>query len=435
MGSSVSDQPKRKAAQAPISAHPAFPAIVALWFAALLGLGSLVLPVALYERASEASGLSSLVAAAQPPLGVTARILVALAAGGLGVFAGLAIARRVIAASLRDQAPRRSAPARAAAQSEHSPAKRPISAHEELGEDGLDADDGEALLRDPLPGRRRALSVTDDSPRSEFLDHAPLSEADPEPLDLAGFDALAAVEYEHVADAPAPAQRAGPLRADPAPAAIAEGQTMTPAHPPARPTGPGAAGEPPAGIEQSLGGLAMVELVELVERFAHALQQHRESAQRAADSPDAADAAVDLTSALASRDAPDGGTADELDDEPGQSEEHYSSLLAMKSPFGLAREAVRIEDEAEREAAAIEPVVNFPGQPPRRAAPAADAGVRTPVSFSTPPLRPFDAPANRLVAAASAAPSAPSAPSADSAETEKRLRDALEKLQKMSGVG
>ena len=34
-------------AKAPISTHPAFPAIVALWFAALLGLGSLVLPVAL----------------------------------------------------------------------------------------------------------------------------------------------------------------------------------------------------------------------------------------------------------------------------------------------------------------------------------------------------------------------------------------------------
>ena len=36
--------------KAPISAHPLFPAIVALWFAALLGVGSLVLPVVLFEK-------------------------------------------------------------------------------------------------------------------------------------------------------------------------------------------------------------------------------------------------------------------------------------------------------------------------------------------------------------------------------------------------
>ena len=503
MGSSVSEQPKPKAAQAPISAHPAFPMIVALWFAALLGLGSLVLPVGMYERASEASGLSSLVAAAQPPLGVTARILVALVAGGLGVFAGLAIARRVVAASLPGPAPRRFAAGRGTAKPQESAAKRPISAHEELGEGGLDADAGEAPRRDLLPGRRRALSVTDDSPRSEFLDHAPLPgtsphheplpEADREPLDLAGFDAMAADQDDLAADAAAPgfapfgsamlsdppvpgaafaapARRTGALPGDHPPAAIANEEDMTLAPPPA----------PDAGFEKPLGALAMVDLV---ERFARALQQHRESAQRASESADGADAVVDLTSALSSRETPAAGTAagppsaipaalrppgcdaldddddddvpalalslaarrpadpaeaacvDESDEEPGRSDEHYSSLLAMKSPFGLPREAVRIDDEGEREPAAIEPVVIFPGQPPRRAAPAADATVRAAVSFSTPPLRPFDAPADRLAAAAPAAPVARPAPHADSAETERRLREALEKLQKMSGVG
>lgn len=502
MGSSVSEQPKRKAAQAPISAHPAFPMIVALWFAALLGLGSLVLPVAMYERASAASGLSSLVDAAQPPLGVTARILVALVAGGLGVFAGLAIARRVVAASLPGPAPRRFAAGRGAAKPLDSAAKRPISAHEELGEGGLDADAGEAPRRDLLPGRRRALSVTDDSPRSEFLDHAPLPgtsshheplpEADGEPLDLAGFDSMAAVEEDLAADAAAPglapfgsamlshppvpgaafaapAKRTDALRGEQPPAAIANEADMTLAPPPA----------PDAGLEKPLGAMAMVDLV---ERFARALQQHRESAQRASESVDGVDAVVDLTSALSSRETPAAGTAagppsaipaalrppgcdalddddddvpalalslaarrsanpaeaacvDESDDEPARSDEHYSSLLAMKSPFGLPREAVRIDDEDERETAAIEPVVIFPGQPPRRAAPAADATVRTAVSFSTPPLRPFDAPADRLSPAAPAVPVPRPTPPADSAETERRLREAFEKLQKMSGVG
>ena len=41
---------KRGPAKPPISTHPAFPAITALWFAALLGFGSLVLPIALLER-------------------------------------------------------------------------------------------------------------------------------------------------------------------------------------------------------------------------------------------------------------------------------------------------------------------------------------------------------------------------------------------------
>ena len=136
----MSDKPRRKAAgQPPVSAHPAFPAIVALWFAALLGLGSLVLPTALFERVTVASGLAEVFAAAAPPLGVTARIVVALAAAALGALAGLAIARQVAAANAPQPVHpprRRAAPRRAARRA----AKRPISAHEELGEGGLDAE-------------------------------------------------------------------------------------------------------------------------------------------------------------------------------------------------------------------------------------------------------------------------------------------------------
>ena len=81
--------------KAPITAHPAFPGIVALWFAVLLGAGSLVVPVALWERIVTILGVDGLVAAAAPPLGIKARAIIALAFAVLGALAGLAIARRM----------------------------------------------------------------------------------------------------------------------------------------------------------------------------------------------------------------------------------------------------------------------------------------------------------------------------------------------------
>lgn len=521
----MSEQPTRKAAQAPISAHPAFPAIVALWFAALLGIGSLVLPIALFENLSEATGLSSLAVAAQPPLGATARIMIALVAGGLGVFAGLAIARRVIAASEPRPTPRRATAMRSA--------KRPISAHEEFGEGGIDDDAADFTPRDALPGRRRALSVTDDSARSEFLDHAPLpghdflppahAGLDPqpldEPLDLAEFDAEPVAIEEAAADAPVrrfdhhlptagaafgtaalsgpPVPGAGFMRAaEPnrhavaasQPPVVAEDQPMTAAETPDVVTEPADLFAPESRLDEPA-------IVDLVERFARALQQRREEVQLAVAAE--ADMVVDVTFAFPSKDASaraaempppapfappaippvpvvpmalrplgfddfgDGDDDDtpalglplaaarpfaaqataapsepapEPDEEPGESEESYSSLLAMKSPFGLPREAVRIDDESGPGGEPIEPVVVFPGQSARRASPASDGPARDAVAFSSTPLRPFDAPATRTEAAGRPASFAPPAKPADAGETERALREALEKLQKMSGV-
>lgn len=160
----------KTASQVPISKHPAFPAIVALWFAALLGIGSLVLPASLFEAAIGASGIASVLPAAEPPLGVTARILIALVAALLGVISGLLIARKIAAAQGQPiRAPRRAPPAASEALS----AKRPISAHEELWSEGFD-EPVEVTPPAPIAGRRRALSVTDESGPSEFLDSAPL---------------------------------------------------------------------------------------------------------------------------------------------------------------------------------------------------------------------------------------------------------------------
>lgn len=85
-------------ARPPISMHPAFPAIVVLWFAALLGIGSLILPNLLVERLIGATGIGALVPAANPPLGWTAHGLIAVFAAAGGALAGLAIARRVVRA-------------------------------------------------------------------------------------------------------------------------------------------------------------------------------------------------------------------------------------------------------------------------------------------------------------------------------------------------
>jgi hypothetical protein len=79
----------------PISRHPLFPGIVALWFAALVGLGSFALSTSLIERAVLASGIDSAIPAAAPPLGMTARLLLGLTLGAAGVAIGWALARRL----------------------------------------------------------------------------------------------------------------------------------------------------------------------------------------------------------------------------------------------------------------------------------------------------------------------------------------------------
>jgi len=78
-----------------VSAHPAFPAIVALWFAVLLGLGSLVVPVQALERLVAMIGIANFLPAAAPPLGPTARIVIALVAALFGAGLGFVAARRM----------------------------------------------------------------------------------------------------------------------------------------------------------------------------------------------------------------------------------------------------------------------------------------------------------------------------------------------------
>ena len=87
----------------PLSAHPVFPAIIALWFAALMGIGTLIVPNALFEQLSTASGLSAIVPEAAPPLGFKAKLLIAIAFALLGAITGLFLGLKVA----RMQRPRR----------------------------------------------------------------------------------------------------------------------------------------------------------------------------------------------------------------------------------------------------------------------------------------------------------------------------------------
>lgn len=86
---------KGAAAEQPIHRHPLFPAIIALWFAALLGVGSLALSTSLLETMVLATGIDAVVPAAGPPLGIKARLLLALFLGLAGAAVGHVLARRL----------------------------------------------------------------------------------------------------------------------------------------------------------------------------------------------------------------------------------------------------------------------------------------------------------------------------------------------------
>lgn len=135
---------QRKSARGkkPITSHPLFPAVVALWFGALFGLGSLAIRPSLIEAMVLASRLPEVLPAAAPPLGVTARILMALMMGGLGGILGAIIAYRMARTKPEPRERKRKAtvadePVKLRARDVHpdAPARRPISASEELGED------------------------------------------------------------------------------------------------------------------------------------------------------------------------------------------------------------------------------------------------------------------------------------------------------------
>ncbi|MES2301999.1 MAG: hypothetical protein V4521_08015 [Pseudomonadota bacterium] len=155
----------------PITANPMFPLVTALWFGTFLGLGSFAVAPALLEGPVVALGIASVIPAAAPPLGFTARILLALLMLGGGAVAGFLIGRWLgrekIAAPVRT---------RAFGKGTAEPSfevRRPINAALDLG-DPLDTP-----VADDVPLRRRALSLNEEPQLSMPAESAPLPGALP----------------------------------------------------------------------------------------------------------------------------------------------------------------------------------------------------------------------------------------------------------------
>ena len=170
-------------AKAAISRHPLFPAMVALWCAALLSLGSLAIGTVALENLVLALRIDLVLPIAAPPLGIKARILLALALFIIGAVFGFMLARRI--ARPRDTiAPRNFQQGRGTDSSD------------------ADADQGEDFARlnaaatsqiaNPIPGRRRALAMEEDYTR-EFHEHMPLPGGAPQILDLAELGAFSEI--------------------------------------------------------------------------------------------------------------------------------------------------------------------------------------------------------------------------------------------------
>ena len=194
----------------PISSHPLFPAVVALWFGALFGLGSLAIRPTLIESLVLKIGIDLVIPAAAPPLGVTARILIALVMASIGAALGVLLALRlsrpkiVVRERKRNASnPGGAATAEAAMWNQRDiftdgPARRPISAHEELG-DALDSPV-------QMGSRRRALAVAEhDAQPFQPQEAAPLPGGEPQIFDIA------TTELDPVSLAPAPEEERAPL--------------------------------------------------------------------------------------------------------------------------------------------------------------------------------------------------------------------------------
>ena len=429
-----------EAARLPVSLHPAFPAIVALWFAALFGIGSLVLPAVLLDRVVSATGLASLLPAAAPPLGMTARLILAIAGALAGAALGVALARRIAGA----HAPKgESRAAKLAAAS-----RRPISVHDELG-DAIEL--GAVTNGESLPiSHRHALAISEDDRPSDFLYRAPLPGEDPDALaPFAAAPIVSAVlddepfELSEVAQeddedsemtgnpespSPWPSHQHYPRGLEPLPFAAPslarraadDAEAMPEPEPESEPelqlkaVTVAEAAEVPADWQSApLEGLGLVQLVQRLGATIERRRQVMASAAALPPAPPVAFAEADLEPA-APEEAVQAmaaffGSAPAAKPEPEASEQ-VAPTAAPRSEF------VRVE-EPEEEADLAEPAVVFPGQE----APA-------------PGSRWLDPPGKHVLSKAKGAAEPVAAAPRIPADADAALRAALATLQRMSGA-
>lgn len=173
-------------AKVPISRHPLFPAMVALWFAALFGLGSLAIRPTLLESVVLALRIDLIIPAAVPPLGITARILLALILVVIGAGLGFVLARRIARVPAAKPQPARFSKGKAAREGSDSRDGDDFARLDQANAAQTAGPSSGTSSAMPMSGRRRALAMEEDYSR-EFHDHAPLPGGKPEILDLASL--------------------------------------------------------------------------------------------------------------------------------------------------------------------------------------------------------------------------------------------------------
>jgi hypothetical protein len=186
----VAKQKRKQAPAKPITTHQLFPAVVALWFGALFGLGSLAVRPSLLESLVISSRIDLIVPAAAPPLGITARILVALILAAIGSAIGIAIARR-LARPKQEHRERKRGAGSVIEESDKlhggrhyadATTRTPISVSEELRPNM--AGDDSSFGSGGLAPRRRSLAIEHEE--VDFVPHemAPLPGGVPQILDI-----------------------------------------------------------------------------------------------------------------------------------------------------------------------------------------------------------------------------------------------------------
>ncbi len=378
---------RSRRAKAPISSHSAFPAIVALWFAALLGLGSLILPISLFESLSRSADIGSIVPAAAPPFGDKARIAIMVLAAIIGLMLGLLIARRIRSLQAVEARQDRDPLApllRPVDRHPDAPSKRPILAHAELGsrrfDDPLDADgspSGGDIMRGDQPGRGDSEEVaigvnaraaeSGETRGDEALDlgifagpHEPFPTpmpALPDPVQAAAA-VRDARPFEHMSLAELVDRFARSLQGRERPEPAGDTTLLRAALPADWLASPvsGCEGDRPGSDSGS-------------SADADARPREIGSEQDASAATNAAPAALRPPEIMDEM-----GEAEDGDDDPadGQDDDGFSSLLAMRRSPGNDRQTVWSEDEpASGGDLSAEPVVPFPASAPRRRDPAA----------------------------------------------------------------
>jgi hypothetical protein len=298
----LAEDRKSARGKSPVTWHPLFPAMLAVWFGALFGLGVLAVRTGLLEAAVRSVGIDGLIPAAAPPLGATARILLALAfavtGGAIGGVIGVLMAR-----ARPDKIARRAEAATA------KEAARDIRAAERAVADQAEA---------PVAEAGETLGFIDISQLN--LDDELRIEPEPEIEAAPEMEILAAETPETAAELKPARAFERPL--DPVSFPLPESFPV-----------PGGA----AAARLTAASLDSLSHLELIERLALSLQKRREEAaaqpNETAETPDTITTAAAIT-------APAKPTPSYYPPvSESAAERGYASLL------GLSRPAVQAEDE------------------------------------------------------------------------------------------